>query len=408
MNLIRQPAYWLFVVLVMAGFGIVGFEQLTYLTTYPAAWFLSILLLAAVAIPVGLIIYRLDQFEPEPATLIAAALLWGGVVALSFAAVANSWLLTFLQQFLSPDQLDSWGAAIVAPINEEFYKGAGLVMIFFMVRNEIDSLMDGLVYGAMIGLGFQVVENTQYFVHAAAQSGAGQIGPVISTFFVRVLLAGLYSHMLFTGLLGFGFAYFVTRRSAPMRTRAAVLCLFVVLAWAAHFVWNSPWLDSLLGQSAGTSILVLVTKGLPFLILLLLLGIFARRREGQAFTRLMEEEVGSEIVTEAEFEVLRSGRRRRAALRRMKREKGPAARRLLKRLHREQMNLALFHSKVDTSGHPAVEVQRGKIRQLKAQLAAVGELWRAAIRPMRGPALVACDRIGLRALVPPGPARCTC
>jgi RsiW-degrading membrane proteinase PrsW (M82 family) len=372
MNLVRQPAYWLFVVLVMAGFGIVGFEQLTYLTAYPAAWFLSVLLLAAVAIPVGLIIYRLDQFEPEPATLIAVALLWGGVVALSFAAIANSWLLTFLQRFLSPDQLDAWGAAIVAPINEEFYKGAGLVMIFYMVRNEIDSLMDGLVYGAMIGLGFQVVENVQYFVHAAAQSGAGQIGPVISTFFVRVLLAGLYSHMLFTGLLGFGFAYFVTRRSAPMRRRVAVLCLLVVLAWAAHFVWNSPWLDSLLGRSVGTSILVLVAKGLPFLILLLMLGIFARRREGQAFSRLMEEEVGSDVVTEAEFEVLRSGRRRRGALRRMKREKGPAARRLLKQLQREQMNLALFHSKVETSGHPAVDVQRDKIRRLKAQLAAVG------------------------------------
>jgi hypothetical protein len=151
-----------------------------------------------------------------------------------------------------------------------------------------------------------------------------------------------------------------------------LLCLLVVLAWAAHFVWNSPWLDSHLGRSVGTSILVLVAKGLPFLILLLMLGIFARRREGQAFSRLMEEEVGSDVVTEAEFEVLRSGRRRRGALRRMKREKGPAARRLLKQLQREQMNLALFHSKVETSGHPAVDVQRDKIRRLKAQLAAVG------------------------------------
>jgi RsiW-degrading membrane proteinase PrsW (M82 family) len=371
MSLVKQPAYWLFVVLVMAGFGIVGFEQLTYLTAYPQAWFLSILLLAVVAVPVGLIIYRFDQFEPEPAALIAVALLWGAVVSLSFAAVANSWLLASLERFLSPGQIDSWGAAIVAPINEEFYKATGLVMIFFMARNEIDSLMDGLVYGAMIGLGFQVMENIQYFVGAAAQSGAGEIGPVVSTFFVRVLVAGLYSHMLFTGLLGFGFAYFVTRRSAPMGLRLAVLSVFAALAWAAHFVWNSPWLDSLIGESTGTSILVLVVKGLPFLILLLLLGIFARRRETQAFSRLMDEEVGSDVLSEAEFEVLRSGRRRRAALRRMKRTKGPSARLVLKRLQREQMNLALFHSKVEAANHPAIENQREKIRQLKAQLAAL-------------------------------------
>jgi RsiW-degrading membrane proteinase PrsW (M82 family) len=372
MNLARQPAYWLFVLLVLSGFGLVGAEQLNFLGNYPQAWFLSVVLLAAVAIPVGVIVYRLDQFEPEPAALIVVALLWGGVVALSFAAVANSSFLTFLQRVMPSAQVDSWGAAVVAPIDEEFYKGAGLVMIYLMARDEIDGLMDGLVYGAMIGLGFQVIENVQYFIHAAAQSGSGQIGPVISTFFVRVLIAGLYSHMLFTGLLGFGFAYFVTRRTASWARRAGVFALFIVLAWAAHFVWNSPWLDSLTSASAGMFVLALVIKGLPFLVLLLLMGIFARRRESQAFSRLMAEEVGGDVVTEVEFEVLRSGRRRRSVVRRVKRGKGLAAARVARRLMREQMNLALFHSKVDMPGHPAVEVQRDKIRQLKAQLAAFG------------------------------------
>jgi hypothetical protein len=232
--------------------------------------------------------------------------------------------------------------------------------------------MDGLVYGAMIGLGFQVMENIQYFIHAAAQSGAGQIGAVINTFFVRVLIAGLYSHMLFTGLLGFGFAYFVTRRTASWARRAGVFALFIVLSWTAHFVWNSPWLDSLAQGSAGSFVLTLVVKGLPFLILLTLLGIFARRRESQVFARLMAEEVGGEVVTQDEFQMLRSGRRRRANVRQTRRHKGPVAGRLAKQLMREQMNLALFHSKTDTPGHPRVEAQRDKVRVLKAQLAAFG------------------------------------
>jgi hypothetical protein len=121
--------------------------------------------------------------------------------------------------------------------------------------------------------------------------------------------------------------------------------------------------------SAGSFVLALIIKGLPFLVLLLLLGLFARRREEEAFSRLMAEEVGSDVVTPEEFQILRSSRRRRAALRQMKKQKGPTARLLLKRLQREQMNLALFHRQVRTPGHPAIEVQRDKVRQLKAQLA---------------------------------------
>ncbi len=372
MTLTRQPAYWFFVALAFAGIFLIGQEQVTYFLSYPGAWFLSILLLAAVAIPVGVIIYRLDQFEPEPASLIAIALIWGGVVALSFAAVVNSAFLTFLQQVLPAARVESWGASVVAPLDEEFYKGAGLVMIFLIARNEIDGLMDGLVYGAMIGLGFQVVENVQYFIHAAAQAGGNGLGAVAGTFFVRVLIAGLYSHMLFTGLIGFGFAYFVTRRSERWIKRAGIFALFIVLGWAAHFVWNSPWLDGLAQDSAGDFVLTLVIKGLPFLVLLVLIGLLARRRERQAFTRLMAEEVGGEAVTAEEFEVLRSGRRRRRAVRRVRQQKGPLAGRLAKRIMREQMNLALFHAKVELPGHPAVEAQRDKIRQLKAQLAAIG------------------------------------
>jgi RsiW-degrading membrane proteinase PrsW (M82 family) len=372
MNLGRQPAFWLFVLLLLAGLGLVGLEQASYFAAYPGAWFLSILLLASVAIPVGVIIYRIDQFEPEPASLIVIALLWGGVVALSFAAVVNSTFLDFLQQVLPSQQVNAWGAALVAPIDEEFYKGAGLLMIFFMARDEIDGLMDGLVYGAMIGLGFQVVENMQYFIHAAAESGGSGLGAVVGMFFVRVLVAGLYSHMLFTGLLGFGFAYFVTRRgTATWAKRAGILGLFVLASWAAHFVWNSPWFDSLAEGGVGAFITSLVLKGLPFLVLLLLMVIVARRRESQAFARLMVEEVGGEVVTQEEFQVLRSARRRRKTLRRVKRQRGPGAKLLVRRLMREQMNLALFHKKLERPVHPAVEVQRDKIREMKQQLAAI-------------------------------------
>jgi RsiW-degrading membrane proteinase PrsW (M82 family) len=370
-RLARQPAFYLFLMLLMSCFGLVGLEQVGYVTTNPGAWLLSVVLLAATAIPAGVIIYRLDQFEPEPASLIVIALLWGGVVALAFAALVNTWALDFLQHMLPAVRVDSWAAALVAPIDEELYKGAGLVIIYLMARAEFDSVMDGLVYGAMIGLGFQVMENVQYFMFAAGDSG--QTSAVVTMYFLRVILSGLYSHMLFSGLMGFGFAYFVTQRDRTLAKRFGIFALFAFLSWAAHFVWNSPWLESLMTQGTGAFALALVIKGLPFLILLMLLVIFARRREGRAFAALMKSEVGSDAVSAEEFQVLRSGRRRRRTLRKMKKNGGSAARSVLKQLMREQMNLALFHARVRSMEHPALEAQRDVVRRLRERLAGLGQ-----------------------------------
>ncbi|NLV72263.1 MAG: PrsW family intramembrane metalloprotease [Actinobacteria bacterium] len=371
MRLARQPAFWVFLLLLGACFLLVGLEQVAYLSSYPVAWLLSIALLAATAIPAGLIIYRFDQFEPEPAALVGVALLWGGVVALTFASVANSSMLSFLQHVLPAAQVDSWGAAIVAPINEEFYKGMGLIFLYLMAKDEFNSVMDGLVYGAMIGLGFQVIENVQYFMLAAGESGGGQAGPVVSMFFLRVVLSGLYSHMLFTGVMGFGFALFVTQRQRSPAHRLGVLTLCALIAWAAHFVWNSPWLETLMSEGTTAFVLAIVIKGMPFLALVVLLAVFARRRETLAFTRLMATEVGSDVVTEEEFEILRSARRRRQTLRRIKRSRGAAAEAVLRRLMRAQMDLALFRGRVDSMSDSALEAQRDVVRQLRGRLAAI-------------------------------------
>jgi protease PrsW len=364
----RQSAFWLFLMLLAGSFMLVGLEQLTYLSAAPGAWLLSIILLGATAIPAGVIIYRLDQFEPEPASLIAIALLWGGVVALTFSGITNSAALGFLQHVLPGQTVDRWGASIVAPLDEEFYKGAGLVIIYLMARSEIGGVMDGLVYGAMIGLGFQVIENVQYFMLAASQSD-GQAGAVVGMFFLRVVLSGLYSHMLFTGVMGFGFAYYVTQRSRAWAKRAGVLALSIVLAWAAHFVWNSPWLESLSAQGATAFVGSIVIKGVPFLVLLVLMVVFARRRESRAFAGLMSNEVGGDVVTTEEFHILQSGRRRRHAVRAMKRSRGPAAATVVRRLMREQMNLALFHARSESEQPAAVEAQRAFILSLKQRLA---------------------------------------
>jgi len=178
--------------------------------------------------------------------------------------------------------------------------------------------------------------------------------------------------MLFTAFFGFGFAYFITQRGKKMSIRLGALALGVSLAWVSHFVWNSPWLDSLMVRGDGGFAGALVIKGMPFLILLVLLATFANRRERQVFSLLLRSEVGGEVISRGEFYVLESGHRRAQALRRMRRERGAAAASVFKRLMREQINLALLHKRVRMSNHPALQIQRETIKRLKSQLAAFG------------------------------------
>ena len=90
-------------------------------------------------------------------------------------------------------------------------------LLFLIVPEEFDGALDGFVYGAMVGLGFTVVEDTMYFLMPVLSSGVDQTGPVFDTFFIRVIGGGLYGHVLFAGLTGMGFAYLVTSRAVLSR-----------------------------------------------------------------------------------------------------------------------------------------------------------------------------------------------
>ena len=80
-------------------------------------------------------------------------------------------------------------------------------------------MMDGFVYGAVCGLGFAVVEDVFYFMGVFG----GHPGGVLQGFFLRVVSSGLYSHVLYSGLVGMGIGYFVSRRDRqPLARRVLV------------------------------------------------------------------------------------------------------------------------------------------------------------------------------------------
>ena len=387
-----QPAFWLYCAMLAIG-GYFFVQEQSLMSSLMTSYVLSWALVLVYAVPVALLIYRLDLFEREPKLLLAAALVWGGVDSPSLAGHANEGWLSILGKVGSTDFASQWGAAVVGPGVEETLKLMGVVTIFLIASSEFDGVMDGFVYGAMVGLGFTVVEDVSYFINAvaAAPGAVDQSGPVFNTFLIRVVGGGLYGHVLFTGLTGTGFAYFVTQRAAAMPKRLMGAAACIAAGVSAHVVWNSPWMDSILQTTDGANPSVVqwieygTLKGLPFLILLGMLVLFATRSEEDNFRAIVAGEPDPMVVTDDEIRSLRSLWVRRSARTATGRLRGPAGARLTGRLQAAQIEYAMVRSGTDSFADPALDAQRLKIRGIRAELAALP----FQPQPISGPAPIA-------------------
>ena len=157
------------------------------------------------------IIYFIDRYEKEPLWLLGAAFVWGAVPSVIISFIFNSLLSIPLYQ-LAGSNSELWAASAIAPPVEETVKGILVLAILFFRRSEIDSLLDGIIYGAVVGMGFAVVENVYYFMNVYAEGG---LEAWSVNMFMRGVVFGL-NHSLFTAVTGLGVAYAFHRETEPM------------------------------------------------------------------------------------------------------------------------------------------------------------------------------------------------
>jgi RsiW-degrading membrane proteinase PrsW (M82 family) len=342
-------------------------------------------------IAVVLVLRWLDQYEREPRAMVIGAFLWGLLVVPLFAGLGNdAWGVVITKVFGGEFSYD-WSAAMTAPVVEEIYKYLGIVVLYLIARLEFDDLLDGFVYGALIGLGFAVSEDIFYFIF---QFG-GDIASVIEGFYLRVIASGLYGHVTFTGISCIGLAYFVTRRGEqPLLRRVLVAAALLQTAMAAHFVWNSPFLGTLPIIEYG------LVKGLPFLIGLIVLVILARRREHATLGSLLEPEIGIAGLTQVEVDLLGNRHARHAMTRLVDHLGGSQAKKALRRLQRADVRLAVARSAVDAADDARLIQQRELCRAIRAPLlglpgvaAAFGLTDPAALAQLEAPRAFVADRL---------------
>ncbi len=125
------------------------------------------------ATPYLLVILWIDRHEREPPLLLMSAFLWGAVIATMISLIGN---MTFggvvSLMGAHPATADQLTASVSAPIVEELAKATALVALYVMFRNHLDNVLDGVVYGALVGLGFAVFENFIYYVNTGNLVGA--------------------------------------------------------------------------------------------------------------------------------------------------------------------------------------------------------------------------------------------
>lgn len=247
----------------------------------------------------ALLVYTLDRYEKEPWGLVGMAFLWGAV-----PAIILSLLVQLPVDWLFPNDLVT--GVIVAPISEEFFKALIVGIFVLAVRREVDSVTDGIVYGAMAGFGFGATENVLYLLGAGAEGGAGQLFIV---WVLRTIVFGL-NHAFFTSLTGIGLAK--ARLSRSTFTRVVAPLLGLAAAILAHGVHNlGVGMTEQWGLGAfGLSILSDWMGALGVLVTMLV----ALNNERKWMLAYLPEEVGLGVLSQAQYENALSTARRTAAV----------------------------------------------------------------------------------------------
>jgi RsiW-degrading membrane proteinase PrsW (M82 family) len=219
-----------------------------------------IIALPLALLPVPLLVAAalfVDRLEPEPRGMLALAFGWGAGVAALFALLINTAGLEYVTQpALGAGTGEYVSATFGAPVVEETLKGLILVGLLWRRKQELDGPTDGIIYAAMVGLGFAMVENVGYYINALVtpiQGGAALLG---YTFVLRGVASPLL-HPMFTSMTGLGVAYAASRRRAVWAVGVGWLGAMLL-----HGIWNGLSVFGVGGLAAAYAIMLCVFAAL--------------------------------------------------------------------------------------------------------------------------------------------------
>lgn len=177
----------------------------------------------------------LDRYEKEPKLLLGTAFLWGVIIAGGGAYILNTMFGIGIYVITGSAGAAEFGTtSIVAPIIEEALKGLAILAVFLMFRNEFDSVLDGIVYGAVTAMGFAAIENVLYIYRNGYQEGGWE--GFWALVVIRVILVG-WMHPFFTAFTGIGIA--IARMTRNVLVKIIAVPTGFAIAVTAHAFHNT-------------------------------------------------------------------------------------------------------------------------------------------------------------------------
>jgi RsiW-degrading membrane proteinase PrsW (M82 family) len=231
-----------------------------------------------------------DRYEKEPWWLVIGVFLWGAIVAAGSALILNTAFGITVFVVTGSEAAATVGAAVFsAPLVEETVKGLAVAAVFLYFRREFDSLLDGVIYGSLVGFGFAAAENINYIFTGFAQLGLG--GLFFLTFIRAVVIAFL--HPTLTAFTGIGLA--VARLNHGIwRYLAPPLGYFAAVG--LHAFHNAL-------ASVGNPLLCVFGSLIDWTGFLGMFGfiLFLVWREGQIMREHLRDEVGQGTLTHQQY-----------------------------------------------------------------------------------------------------------
>jgi RsiW-degrading membrane proteinase PrsW (M82 family) len=181
-----------------------------------------------------------ERYEREKWKPIFLCFLWGATIAIAASLILEVILDVSLSVSVDDKNILSLVTVIiVAPFAEEFTKP--LVLRLKTVKRGLDELEDGLIYGAVAGLGFSATENLLY--------GYSFLSKSLLIFFILMTIrsvGGCLLHASATSLTGYGYGKSIMKRTSLLRVLP-----FFILAILVHAFYNFLVSFDMIGLTTG-------------------------------------------------------------------------------------------------------------------------------------------------------------
>lgn len=196
---------------------------------------------------------RIDVFEKEKTGPLLLALVIGGITP--FLSLQVYRLIDELGLHENGEWLnDLFYSVFCIGLNEEVCKLTGVLLVFQILKKEINEPVDYLVYAGVTALGFSMVENYRYFENHGVR--------IITS---RAFYSAL-EHIINTTLIIYGFyRYQMFRRGNPILNATVALALAV----ASHGLFDFFLSQSIAGTLTAFISLIIYLVGINFWVQML-------------------------------------------------------------------------------------------------------------------------------------------